>query len=231
MNSPEPIEKVILPLASVFVGWLLAQVTGSVREHFRERKIRKCLVEELKDLLRELQRTKMSYSRTLQAFALKGILNEIPSKLNNHVFRNYYKDAVLGLNADQRGSFQMIHALVEGINNGIEEVRRLALEPCTKSTLANSGGLTNGHGEMWGGKIRAEYTNVASLEWHVRFHLGNQRSPDLSPYTKHHAEYVQHLAVIAREIEELVSKAASSLRREDFERSGGFSSRVDKNTP
>jgi hypothetical protein len=220
MSSADPLDKAIIPLASVFVGWLLAQLTGIVRDRLRERKIRKCLIEELRDLLRELQRAKMTYARALQLVGLKGIGHGVPSRLNNHIFKNYYKDAVLSLNSDQRISFQMIDALVDAANDGIEEVGKLGVELHTKDTLGNSGGLTDKDGEIWASKIKTEYTNLACLEWQVRFHLENQRSPNLSPHTRHHEQYQQHRASVAREIEEIVTKSAEGLRREDFEGPG-----------
>ena len=137
MNIAESVEKAIVPLVSVFAGWLLAQVTGVVRDHFRDRRMRRCLVEVVKDLRRELQRTKLFYARALQIYGRKGIEASVPSRLSNHIFRNYYKDAVLGLNANQRISFQMIHSLIEGINDAADAVGKLAGELHTKNTLAN----------------------------------------------------------------------------------------------
>jgi hypothetical protein len=46
-------------IGPVLAGWLLAQVTGTFQAYFRNRRIRRCLVEELKDLLRELQLPKL----------------------------------------------------------------------------------------------------------------------------------------------------------------------------
>lgn len=198
---------------------MLAQVTGTFQAYFRNRRIRRCLVEELKDLLRELQLTKLSYARALQIYRLKGIEARVPSRLNNHIFRNYYKDAVLGLNANQRISFQMIHTLIEGINDGTDAVGKLAGELHTKNTPANSSGLTENDGQVWGSKIRAEYTNVAAAEWYVRYHLEHVRSPDLSPYTDHHKRYLAYLESVAREIDRIL-ESAKSLRREDFEKVG-----------
>jgi hypothetical protein len=220
MNIAESVEKAFVPLVSVFAGWLLAQTTGIFKDHFRDRRIRRCLVEELKDLLRELQRTKLAYARALQIYALKGIEARVPSRLNNHIFRNYYKDAVLGLNSNQRISFQMIHSLIEGINDGAGEVGKLAGELHTKNTLANSSGPTENDGQLWGSMLRAEYTNVAAAEWQVRYHLENFRSPDLAPYTEHHKRYLDYLDTVARDIDQIL-KSAKTLRREDFERAGG----------
>jgi len=228
MNITDTVEKTILSLASVFAGWILAQVTGILRDRLKERKIRKCLEEELNDLLKELKRTKLIYGRALQIYGLKGIDDGVPTRLNNHVFKNYYKDAVLSLNANQRISFQMIDTLVESINDGINEIRRLGVELHTKHKLANSGGLSDEHGDLWGSTLKAEYTNVAAAEWHVRFHLENRRSPDLAPYTSHHEDYLKHLETVAREVDEAVTNSAKSLRREDFERRAVMPNRPEK---
>jgi hypothetical protein len=219
MNRVELAEKAILPLVSVLAGWLLAQVTGIFRDYFRNRRIRRCLIEELKDLLLEIRRTRLFYERALQIYGLKGVEASVPSRLNNYIFRNYYKDAVLGLNANQRISFEMIHTLVEGINDDMNVVGKLAGELNTKNTLANSSGFTENDGQVWGSKIRAVYRNVAAAEWHVRYHLEHVRSPDLSPYTEHHKRYLAYLESVAREIDRILG-SAKSLRREDFEKVG-----------
>ena len=193
-------EKLIFTLASVFVGWALAQSTGIAKEYFHRRKVRKYLLEELSELQSELERTLMIYSRELQIYANQGIGNSGPSPLSNHIFKNYYKDALLSLNKDQRISFQLIHTLIEGVNRGMSEFQKITGEIQKKHTFEGIESITEKDGEHWGDAIKCEYGNVATALWHVKFHLSNTENPDLTPLTPSHKKYLKYLESIEKEI-------------------------------
>lgn len=210
-------DKLILSLVSIFAGWLLAQFTGIVKEYLNRRKITKCLIEELNELKSELERTLLIYSRQLQIHALKGIDNGSPIRLSNHIFSHYYKDAVLSLNKTQRISFQLIHSLVENVNSGIDEHKEMTKRIQEKHTLEGIGSITKEDGTLWGQKVISEFTNAATAIWHIRFHLDNQASPDLSPFTEKHQQYLVYLQKIEKEISNIM-EAAEKLDRKDFEK-------------
>jgi hypothetical protein len=209
--------KLIIVLASIFVGWLLAQLTGTVKEWLKCRKIRKCLLEELEELQCELERVLMVYSRQLQIHALQGVDNSSPAQLSNHIFKNYYKDAVLSLNKNQRISMQLIHTLIESVNSGILSHTKITSDIQDKYTLKGKESITTEDGEYWGNKVISEFGNVAAAIWHIRFHLSNPKSPDLTPYTKDHENYLKYLESVENKISEMMNQA-KSIPREQFEK-------------
>lgn len=209
--------KLILSLISIFAGWMLAQFTGVLKDYLYKRKIRKCLVEELTELQSELERTLLIYSRQLQIHALKGIDNASPVLLSNHIFQNYYKDAVLSLNKDQRISLQLIHTLIRNINTGIGEHREITSKLQDKHMLEGPKSIGDKEGAFWGNKVISEFHNVAAAIWHIRFHLANSKSPDLSPYTKDHESYLKYLENVESEVQNIFS-AATKLDRKEFEK-------------
>lgn len=209
--------KLFLALSSVLVGWLLAQFTGIAKEWLRRRNVLKCLLEELAELQSELERTLLIYSRQLQIHALQGIDNGVPAPLSNHIFKNYYKDAVLGLNKHQRISIQLIHTMVEGVNDGIREHKALTGRLQEKHMLEGAESITKRDGELWGNKVICEFTNVAATLWHINYHLNKPQSPDLLPYTQDHKLYLQYLGNVEKQIAEILN-AAQKLDREQFEK-------------
>ena len=210
-------KKLALSLLLIFVGWLLAQFTGIAKDYLHRRRIRKCLIEELSELKSELERTLLIYSRQLQIHSLKGIDNGSPIPLSNHIFRNYYKDAVLSLNKHQRISLQLIHKMIESVNTGASEHREITSRLQEKHMLEGEDSITEKEGKLWGNKVISEFTNVASALWHIRFHLRRPKSPDLSPYTEDHKQYLKYLDNVEREIKKIMD-AAQKLDRREFEK-------------
>ncbi|ELB2967198.1 TPA: hypothetical protein ACPJZ5_004653 [Vibrio diabolicus] len=206
-------ERVLLSLVAVFVGWLLAQFTNVANDKLKQRKIKKCLLEELDEIESELNRTLYSYSRTLQIYALKGVELTVPLNLTNHIFKNHYKDAVLGLNKPQRISFQLIHSHIDRINVGIEDLHEIA-KSIDKNNQKNDS-LSLSDLERWGQKIRAEFHNVAIVVWHIKHHKKNKHSPSLPIGTETHESYVKYVDMVDKKIESLL-KDAESLDRDKF---------------
>jgi hypothetical protein len=208
--------RLVIGLSSVALGWLLAQFTGVFKDWHRTRKIKRCLIEELDELKTELNRTLLIYTRQLQIYAKNGIGNESPSPLSNHIFKNYYKDAVLGLNTQQRISMQLIHTLVDVVNAGIDEFRLMTDKLQEKRMDEDAEDITEKDVEMWGQRIKCEYTNVATVIWHIRLHLTQPKKPDLSLFAESHKLYLQYLASVKSEISKIIEGAAT-IDRKDFE--------------
>lgn len=179
----------------------------------RARKVKKCLLEELD----ELERTLLIYSRMLQIYALKGIDNGSASPLTNHIFKNYYKEAVLSLNKLQRISYQLIHTLVDGANNGMEELREITASLQEKGILEGAKSISEKEGDRWGKKVICAFNNVAAAIWHIRYHLANSKNPDLSAYTKSHEAYLKYLENVENHVSEIIEKA-KTFPREKFEK-------------
>lgn len=207
--------KVLIGVTSAFAGWLLAQFTSAAKAWDQRRKIKKLLLEELRDIDLGIQRLLLFYSRELQIYGANCIGNSSTTGISNYIFKNYYKDALLSLNQRQRISYQMIHLLVDQVNAGIIELKTIAQEiqnehfangPSQKIAKACKG---------WGEKVKAEYQHCATLQWQVRFHLQHKRSPDLSPYTKHHEDFTRYLQSVNDEADKVI-QTGKTIDRDKF---------------
>lgn len=214
-NNNLPI-KLAIVIASVFSGWLLAQVTSLVKDWAKARKIKTLLLEELRDIDRETERVMTSCARDLQIYGAKGVGNSYCVGVSNYIFLNYYKDALLFLNQNQRISYQLIHSLIRGLNEGLENIRSLTIKiqkhhqkNCTTEETALLG-------KEWGEMIQAEYNNAASIRWHARYHLDNKCNPDLSPMTEGHECYLKFLVEVESEANKLI-KSGESIDRKKLE--------------
>lgn len=207
--------KILIGVTSAFAGWVLAQCTSAAKVWLQRRRIKKLLLEELRDIDIEIQRLLLFYSRQLQIYGAKGIGNTSTTGISNFIFKNYYKDALLSLNQQQRISYQMIHLLVDQVNSGISELREMTVE-IQKENFANglSAKIVKA-GEGWGEKVKAEYQHCASLQWQVRFHLKNKEHPDLLPYTKHHENFARYLQSVETEADKVI-ESGKSIDREKF---------------
>lgn len=210
-------EKVLLALISVFLGWLLAQLSGIVKERLTRRRIRKCLLEELQELQIELSHTLLKYARQLQIHALQGIDNTLSLPLSNHIFKNYYKDAVLSLSQTQRMSYQLIHTQLEQVNAGIAEQGEVARRLQEKANFKGAQGIDKAEGELWGQTVVAGFTNTATTLWHVNYHLTRPRHPEMSLFTGVHEGYVKYCQNVENQIGDILEKA-KTLSREQFEK-------------
>jgi hypothetical protein len=204
-------------LVSIISGWILAQFTGVFKDFLCKKKIQKCLIEELEELQTELNRTLIIYSRQLQLYSLQCIDNGCATPLSNHIFKNYYKDVVLVLNKNQRISFQLIHTLIENINIRIKELDKVTCDLQKKHILEGEGSISNTECKSWGEAIKVEFHNVSMATWHIKFHLDNPESPDLSPYTKEHEQYLHYLESVDKKVQKIMEEA-KSLNKKDFEK-------------
>ena len=207
----------ILPLAGVIVGWLLAQVSGIVKELWNRRRVRKCLLEELEELQLQLDQSLLKYARQLQIHALHGIDHHLSLGLSNHIFQNHYKEAVLSLNQAQRISYQMIHSHVDQVNIGIVRQGEITRSLQEKALLEGNASISAQEGEMWGRSVIAGFRNAAVALWHIRHHRAQPQSPDLSLHSDSHKSYLRYLQNVEDRIQEIMA-AAKKLQREDFER-------------
>jgi hypothetical protein len=128
--------------------------------------------------------------------------------LSNYIFKNYYKDAVLSLNQQQRISFQLIHTLVESINSDILEHEKLSKD-IKKTTEQN--------GKEWGNRVICQFNNIASALWHIKYHLTKPTSPSLLTYGIEHEQYLQYLESVDKKIAEII-EAAQKLDKNEFDK-------------
>ncbi len=216
MDNNDLIIKLGIGIASGFIGWLLAQVTSLVKDWAKARKIKALLLEELGDIDREMERVMTSCARDLQIYGAKGVGNSACIGVSNYIFSNYYKDALLYLNQNQRISYQLIHSLIRSLNDGLDSIRSRTTE-IQKHHQKN--GTTEEiviFGKEWGEMIKAEYINSAAIRWHIRYHIDNKCDPDLSPMTDGHKNYLKFLAEVESEANKLI-KSGESIDRKKFE--------------
>lgn len=202
--SDDDLLKLLIGVTSAFAGWVLAQFTSFAKGWFQRRKIKTLLLEELRDLDLEANRILFFYSRELQIYGAKGIGNSSTTGISNYIFKNYYKDALLSLNQQQRISYQMIHSLVDQVNAGILELKEMTVEIQNEHFANGLSEKIAKAGEGWGEKVKAEYQHCASLQWQIRFHLQHGKNPDLSPYTSHHENYARYLQNVKAEADRII---------------------------
>ena len=191
--SDDDIIKIAIGITSVFAGWVLAQVTSGIKTWLQRRKIKKLLLEELSDLDKEVDRLLFFYSRQLEVYGAQSISSESAAGLTNPIFSNYYKDALLSLNQEQRISYQLIHSLVALANESLGDLRSKCSEVYARHASEGMNKQIAKLCDAWGKAVKAQYQSCASLQWQIRFHLQNKAGPDLSPYTKSHENYLKYL--------------------------------------
>lgn len=183
----EDLLRIVIGLVSAFVGWMLAQITSLITAYVKRHRIKRLLIEELKDLDVESDRLLSFYKRQLQLHGAGGIGHHGTQGLANFVFKNYYKDALLGLNQHQRISFQMIHGFVDTVNSGATEFGEITKKIQSEHLQAAKAFDFGKASKQWAEHIKAQHAMCSTLKWMVRFHLNNRKAPDLTPGTSHHS--------------------------------------------
>ncbi|MET4568489.1 hypothetical protein [Rhodanobacter soli] len=208
--------KILIGVTSAFAGWILAQVTSSLKIWLQRRKILKLLLEELVDLDEEINRLFFFYARQLEIHGAMGVSSESTVGLSNPIFRGYYNDALLSLNQKQRISYQMIHSLVDLINTGITNLRNKSSEIYTRHACD---GMTEELAKVcsaWGQTAKAQFLSCAGLQWQIRFHLQNRHGPDLSAYTESHEQFLIYLKDMQKKADEFVANG-KTIERTKFD--------------
>lgn len=217
MDNNDLIIKLGIGIASGFIGWLLAQVTSFVKDWAKARKIKALLLEELHDIDREIERVMTFCARNLQIYGAKGVGNSACIGVSNYIFSNYYKDALLYLNQNQRISYQLIHSLIRSLNEGLDSIQSLTAEIQKNNQKNSITQITAIYGNEWGEMIKAEYKNSASIRWHVRYHIDNKCNPDLSAMTESHKKYLMSIVEAESEANKFI-KSGESIDRKKFEK-------------
>lgn len=215
--TPDMLQKIGIAVFSAVFGWVIAQLTTTIRTLLHRRKIIKLLHEELKDLDRETTRILYYHARNLQLYGAQGIGEAGMIGLSNQIYSNYYKDALLSLNQNQRISLQMIHGLVAAQNDILREIDE------TNSAVRKNhreNGLTEATvkgGENLGELTKHGYSNCAIIKWHIDLHLKRKQSPDLSPNTEDHEIYLKYLESIVKEMQKTI-ESGKTVPKESFEK-------------
>ena len=212
----DDIVKLVIGVTSVLLGWTLAQVTDTVRTWRHRRKIIQLLLEELRDLDRETTRLLHYHARNLQLHGAEGIGQSGVVGLSNPIFSNYYKDALLSLNQNQRISFQMIHGFVASQNEILKEydsINSSIRKDHRENGLSES---TVKGGDHLGELAKHGYSNCAIIKWHIDFHLKDKNDPDLSGGNEDHKAYLKYMESVVKEMNKTV-ESGKTIPREKFE--------------
>lgn len=171
------VDKVIIALVSVVVGWLLAQGTAFAKDWWQSRKLKNGLEVELEDIREHMNRAAMLFARQLQIYALKGIEPSSTLPISNYFFKQYYKDAFSRLNRSQRLSYQLIHASLESFNKQNEGFLKFTEEVYRKFKWRKDEVELQNLLEIWGDQIVVLYKNVKEILWHIEYHLQHREYP------------------------------------------------------
>lgn len=190
------LQKIVIVLIGISSGWLLAQITASVKSWHERRKIKKLLLEELKDIQVQLEGLLYFYARQLQIHGASGIGNEISVEISNPIYQNYYKEVILGLRRKQRISMQLIHGLVGLVNEELGALKCLTGEIHVLRVRESSSEDLIKNGEIWGNSVKVGYRSCATLEWTINRYLKFPKGLDLTPYTSESEEYLKYIAGI-----------------------------------
>lgn len=206
--------KAALPVACVFLGWLLGQGAIVIRDWRSRRRLKKGLETELEDLRSELRRVTMIRQRQLQVLTLGGIEAAYPTPINNFFYKHHFKDVFAHLNREQRLSYQHIHSAVDMVNAGSEEQMQYlkAFRDSHGDKPASSAEVAS-----WGERVQVEYMNTRTAVWYVENHLAHRRKPTLDEFGPIHESFLKFQDGLAAEIQDVMAKS-KSLTREQLEK-------------
>lgn len=210
-------DKALLSLVSLGLGWLLAQGTTLVKDWLNIRRLKNGLLIELEDIRAQLDRLQLQNKRNLHFYALKGIPNEGSLPIHNLFFRQYFKDVFGKLNHDQRISYQLIHSLLDTLNQ--QQAAMVTFLEKNYEVRHGPADSEEAHKALreFGDRVTAIHRNTMIVLWHITFHLRNRKNPVLDYKGSVHESYLLYLVEVEREIQETI-EGASSLKREDLEK-------------
>jgi hypothetical protein len=209
-------EKVLISLVSVGVGWALGRGTDVVKDFYQSWKLKKSLLEELADIHEQLLRVQLSYARQLQIYANQGLDAGFPIPIPNLFFKEFYKDVFARLNREQRLSYQLIHGLIDTLNNENSKFVDLTKKLVEEFRHEGVEGKFAVDIQIWGDRLQALYLMTAECIWHIARHLDSPRRPTMDLMGPMHEKFAQHEAKTRKEMEQII-EAAKTIPRKDFE--------------
>ncbi|WP_242108449.1 hypothetical protein [Luteimonas aquatica] len=207
--------KLTAALVGVVAGWLLAQLSTSLRTWHDRRRTRKALNDELLEISDELDRWWQSYARTLQISTLKGFDSSTPLPLTHHIFNNHYRDAAIGMNRHQRRAMQLTHSYIDALNDRNREFTEKLIQLRDKARSDKK--ITATEAEGYGDSIKTLLRMVGQAKWHVRHYLEHPVFPELAPNTPTHKAYLKHTVSVDEEIKR-IEESSRNIPLEKFNR-------------
>lgn len=191
--------KLILPLIGVLVGWLLGLGTNFIMIWWKNRELKKSLLEELLSVVDSLENLHLGYARSLQHVAIGRLEFDVPTRITHPIYENHYGNICHRLTREQRQSYEIIHGLIDSFNNRLdaegEAVTEYGKEPKQETFW------------RWASQIEAQYINVRIMHWHCVHHINNDANPELGFHTETHAKYIQFRDQVNKDVVTIVEKA------------------------
>ncbi|HZX16167.1 MAG TPA: hypothetical protein VFF22_04765 [Pseudomonas sp.] len=208
---------VVIAVSGALVGWVLAQFTAMAKDYLYRKRLRKLLIMELEELHDDIKGTIDAYTRQLHIYGQGGVSNEGPASISSFIFKNYYKDAVLGLSKSERKSFKIIHAALEAVNEDIDAYLQETRKIQEMLSIEGVESLSKERFDYWGGLIKTGYRGCGSLVWSISHHLDNLKNPEVVPMSDAHAEYLKHLDLVDHKMFHEI-EAGKTIDREFFKK-------------
>ena len=217
MTGELTVGKLAIALTGAVAGWLLAQITTSLRAFIDRYRAKRLLIEELKDIKLETVRLLTFYGRELQIYGAKGVGASSCVGIANPVYENYYKVALISLRQSQRISFQMIHSLVNHTNEHLKEFKEITDSIQKEFSETADTSIVAKRGKRWGDAAKAGYISAGTLQWHLIHHLKNENNPALSANDEIHQSYLQFVDHITDQAEKII-ESGKTIDRDLFTR-------------
>jgi len=164
------VKEIFISLFFILFGWGLAEVTYFAKEKVKTRKLKKALLEEIKDCFGYLQRARLCLEEYIQLAYFKKLSDSIPTKSPTQIFKNNFAEIYVYLKQAERISFNSIYQLLEAIHSQYDKIE--ALYPICQKDLTKLSDMNS--------LIEATYSNILNALAIIRFHLDNSRKLNLS---------------------------------------------------
>src|SRR6267378_2110231 len=123
--SPDKTTETILGIAIAAVSFLAGQVWSLAKTLYRERKLKRALQNEIKEMPPWLLRGQRALECLIQLSCLEELANYGPVPIPVQVHAEHFPEINLKLTTAERTSFNAIYHLVYGINKGVEKIYEL----------------------------------------------------------------------------------------------------------
>lgn len=215
-------KKLLIALASVLVGWVLAQGATLIKEWWDRRKLKKAIDDEIELLSDQLKGVVPTYMRLIALEAHGALEPTTPRKLQNYLFKDHYAKVALSFNHAQRLQLQTIHGYVEEINGDIEELKTLSLELARKN-LVNQ--ITAFELLQYRQMLEQHMHVLMDAGWQILFYKQNRANPEIIPGGGAHESRAKAVSEIPGWIAQLRAEALKKPLQEisAYYRPGDFS--------
>lgn len=212
MTIDPNVEKALFAAAGGLIVWAMTLLSTYVKSRLQVRRSKQALIDELKDILKEIELQRFRVQRLMQ-IGVHGAVEFISlPPLSNLYFRQYYKELHPHLTRAQRISFQTIHSMVDAINGSFVDLREELRHFQKEMTIEQRRKLI----AHWVHAVDVIFDNLRSLQWHISFHLANPGGAAFDVFSSAHDELLKYLGEAKKEAKAIKEKA-KTMKLADFE--------------